>query len=183
MTLPEKITAGDTLTFTEVLADYLPADGWALRYVLVSGSSKITIDSTDNGDGSHLVNEDVTTTAGWSDGDYNWQRYAVKGATERYSIGSGTAEILPNFDAVTDSLDARTEWQTILDNLMAAYTTLTKTSATVVTISVAGRSTTFRDTADLLAQINNARAQVKREEREQALRDGLPTGNKIHYRF
>jgi len=183
MTLPEQITAGDTLKFTEVLARYLPVDGWALRYVLVSGANKITIDSTDNGDGSHLVNEGIATTAEWADGQYSWQRYAVKDVTERYSLGAGTVKILPDFNAVAESLDARSDWQVIFDNLMTAYKKLTTTSANVVSVSIAGRSTTFRSAAELLVQINNARRQVSIEKKQQALRDGLPTGNKITFRF
>lgn len=183
MVLPLEITAGDTLKFTEVSADYLPEDGYALRYVLVSGSSKITLDSIDNGDGSHLFDIDIATTAAWASGSYSWQEYAVKGSTERYSVDSGTVEILADFDAVATSLDARSEWQTILDNLMAAYVKLTKTSAVVVTVSVAGRSTTFRDAEDLLVQITNARQQVKREQQEQALRDGQPSGNRLQFRL
>lgn len=182
MPLPDKITAGDTLNFTENLRPYPPEEGYSLKYVLVSGANKITIEATDNGDSTHLVNVPIADSAAWIAGKYVWRSYITKDITERYSIGTGNTEVIADFESVVN-LDARSDWQVILDNLMAAYKKLTTTSATVVTISVAGRSTTFRSAAELLTQINNAQQQVKREKDAQALRDGMPLGNKIHFRL
>lgn len=179
--LPARHTAGDTLKFTESHADYLPGDGWVASYVLVSALAKITITSTDNGDGSHLFNESASTTANWIADVYRWQRYFTKGS-ERYTDGRGEFEVLADFGSVQNSLDARSEWQQILDGLKAAYKKLSTTSATVATVSYRDRTTTYRSVDDLLTAINHAEKQVVREKKEQALRDGMPTGNKIQFR-
>ena len=183
--IPAQITAGDTLRFTDKHSEYMPADGWVLRYVLVSATTKIEINATDNGDGQHLFDVAMADTAGWDDGAYQWQRYAMKGTAERHSIGSGSVVILPDFSTAIGGVDARLSWQVVLDNLMAAYTKLTKTTATVVQVSVNGRSTSFRDGADLLVQIDNARKMAAREKREQAAMDaGNAAGaaHKIYFR-
>lgn len=181
--LPDQITAGDSFSFTESHNDYLPADGWVISYVLVSATEKITLNSTDNGDQTHLFSKAPADTQDWVAGHYDWQRYAIKGTTDRISLSSGKVTVLADFAAVTTGLDARSDWQTIYDNLLAAYKKLTTTSATVVSVSFGDRTTTYRDAADLLTQINNARQQVKREAQENALREGLPSGNKINFRF
>lgn len=182
MTIATHITAGDTLSFTESWTDYLPADGWIVRYVLVSATLQIQIDSSDNGDGTHLIAETAANTAAWAAGDYAWQSYAVKVA-ERYRLGSGQVVIEPDFAAATSGIDGRSDWQIILDNLLAAYKKLTTTSATVVTVTINNRSTTYRDTADLIAAIQNARQEVGREKQEQALRDGVSGGSSLKFRF
>ena len=181
MTLPARHTAGDTLTFTESHADYLPEDGWVLSYVLVSALGKITLTTTDNGDGTHLINETAATTKNWLADLYRWQRYFTKG-TERFTDGRGALEVLADFASVVSTLDARSDWQQILDSLKAAYKTLASTSATVATVSYKDRSTTYRSIEEVLTALNHAERQVALEKKQQALRDGYPTGNKINFR-
>lgn len=181
MTLPARHTAGDTLKFTESNANYLPADGWVLSYVLVSALQKITLTATDNGDGGHLINESAGDTASWVADIYRHQRYYTNGA-DRYTDGQGQMEVLADFASVDSTLDARSDWQQILDGLKAAYKKLTTGRISVVTSSFKDRTTTYRSVEELLTAIRHAEQQVTREKKQQALRDGQPTGNKIQFR-
>jgi len=182
MTLPSKITAGDTLSFTEIVPDYNPEDGWALSYALVNSVVQIVISSTDSGESSHLIEESASTTSAWLSGFFRWQSYVTKGAA-RHTVARGEIEIRPDFAAESDGVDGRGTWQTILDNLEAAYKKLTTTSATVVSVTYGERSTSYRSSEDLIVAISHARAQVKRERQEIALEEGSALGNRLIFRF
>lgn len=180
--IPTLFTAGDTLKFTKELADYLPADGWTLTYSLVNSSAQIQFSASDNGDGTHLVNVATTTTDDWTAGDYRWQATVTDGS-DRHTVDRGTITIRTNYSAATAGFDGRGTWQTILDNLESAYSTLAAGDVTSVTVSFGDKQVVYRDLADLIAAINHARVQAAQEKRADKLADGLNTGAKILTRF
>jgi hypothetical protein len=113
---PTSITAGDTLRWLKQLDDYTPDDGWVLTYALVISGVKVAITASDYGDGRHYVNVTATTTAGWTADDYDWQSYVTRAATsERYAVGSGRLQVLPNYAAASSGYDARTHARKMLD--------------------------------------------------------------------
>lgn len=182
MTTPKEITAGDSIEWTLSLPDYLPADSWVLSYALVKTGNQISITGTDNGDGRHKISVSGTTTADWVPGDYRWQAYVTKGSN-RHQVGSGRITVHPNFAAQATGFDARSLWRIILDNLMAAYQTLTATNATVAEVDINGRRVRFTDKAELLKEISRAKSEVAREKRAERIKQGLGAGNNVFVRF
>lgn len=179
-TEPAVHTAGDTLRFTKSLPSYLPADGWVLSYALVNAAGQITIDGTDNGDGTHLVEKLAADTASWVAGKYRWQAFVGKG-TDRFTVGRGMLEIRSNFATQSTGLDARGPWQTILDNLEAAYAQMSAGEIKSASVNVGSRVVTFRSLAELIKAIANARQQAAVEQNENGLSSAL--GVQIKVRF
>lgn len=183
---PKEITAGDSIEWTLSAPAYLPADSWVLSYALVKTGAQIVITGTDNGDGLHKIAVNAATTAVWTDGFYKYQAYVTK-ATDRYLIETGEIRVLPNFSTQVAGYDGRTQWQVILDNLMAALQTLSAGSGTadVVEVEFNGRRVRYSAEmkAQLLADIDRAKREVSREKRAERIRQGLGAGNNIFVRF
>ncbi|MBS1729842.1 MAG: hypothetical protein JSS67_03590 [Bacteroidetes bacterium] len=116
---PQTITAGDRVQWKLALADFAPADGWTLHYVLLAtGLNPITIVGSASGT-DHLVDIAAATTAGWVAGGYNWTSYVVNGS-DRRTIGSGFVTIAPDPTTQTISYDPRTLAQKILAQIQTA---------------------------------------------------------------
>ena len=92
---PSEITAGDTWTWKKSLSDFLASDSWVLTYALVKDGKQIKLTASADGD-DHLIEELPTDTAKHDPGIYHYQAYVTKGA-ERYLVGTGTIEVLPDF--------------------------------------------------------------------------------------
>ena len=101
-TEPQTIVAGDTLTFTKAIANYLPSDGWTLNYSLQgatlagSNSGLIEFDSDTNTGSVYEISVAASTTDDWAPGDYRWTAYVTGGSSERYTVGTGTLTVLPD---------------------------------------------------------------------------------------
>lgn len=152
--------AGNTLSFNQVVSDYLPADGWVLSYVLINESDKITITGSDNGDGSHLVAATPVETASWNPGEYTWTSF-VNDGTDRHTIETGTITIKPDPVSAT-TLDGRSAAKKWLDALLDARLILAETGGGVVTVSMNGRTVTY-DKPGLHAEIARAKREVAAE--------------------
>jgi hypothetical protein len=116
----DAITAGDTLAFTETVADYPASAGWTLTYRLVpraTGGAAITFSASASGD-AYAVSVAAATTATWAAGDYGWSSYVSKGL-ERYSVGGGQVEIFPDPATVAVGTDRRSHAQKMLDAIEA----------------------------------------------------------------
>lgn len=181
-TEPTVHTAGDTLRFTKSLPDYLPADGWVLSYALVNAAGQITITGSDNGDGSHLVEVAAANTAAWPAGKYRWQAFVGKDA-DRFTVGRGMLEVRADFASADTGLDARGNWQKILDNLEAAFAQMTAGEIKSASVNVGTRVVTFRNLGELSEAIKHAKREVAREQAEANLEAGLGSGRKIFTRF
>lgn len=181
-TEPAVHTAGDTLRFTKSLPDYLPADGWVLTYALVKAAEQITITGGDNGDGAHLVEVAAADTAAWVAGTYRWQAFVGKGL-DRFTVGRGMLEVRADFASANTGLDARGNWQKILDNLEAAFAQMSAGEIKAASINVGTRVITYRNLGELSEAIKMARSEVEREQVEANLEAGLGSGRKIFTRF
>ena len=171
-TEPTVLTVGDTATWTRSEPDYLPADSWVLKYVLINASASIDITASDNGDGTHLVSEAAATTASYTAGDYRWQAYVTKGA-ERYTVGRGELTIKANFDAET-TYDGRTTWVKILDDLETAYAAMAAGDIEVYEADHNGRSVKYRTLEDLIKAISHAKTLADQELAADAIRQREP---------
>lgn len=116
---PLKIRAGDTTQWSRSYDGYPSSAGYTLSYVLVSKTALYTFNattSTGSVDGFD-VTVPAATTAGWAPGGYRWQAYISDTAGERWTVGEGKVEVLPNLQTATSGLDDREQDEIILDNI------------------------------------------------------------------
>lgn len=175
---PESFRAGDTVKWTKALADYLPDDGWVLKYTLNKIGQKTTITATDNGDGTHLASVSAATSAAYKAGVYKWQSY-VEYNSERYTIATGTIEIKPDLTAA--GLDTRSHVKKVLDAIEAVIenrATLDQESYTI-----GNRSLKRMSLEELLKFRDTYKMQYNSELQAERLAMGLGTKNKVMVRF
>lgn len=176
--IPKEFTAGDTLSFTESVEDYLPEDGWALSYVLVNALGTETVTSSDNGDSTHLVAETAANTASWTAGDYRWQSYVTK-ALERYTVSRGSITIKPNF--ATGAVDARSHVKKTLDAIESLLEG--KAGKDVDSYSIHGRSLSKMSITELLEWRDKYVRELAQLEKEADLESGIANSNKVYVRL
>lgn len=116
-TEPTEVRAGDTIKWTRLLSDYPPST-WTLTYALRGPAGEINIAASDNGDGSHLVNEASGTTAGWEPGRYNWTAKITDGTTVT-TVGQGILTVLEDLSSISGAYDGRTFAKKMADALEA----------------------------------------------------------------
>lgn len=177
---PTRLHAGDTWTWKRTLGNYPAGGGWTLLYVFANGSHRFTVTAAADGD-DHLVEEAKTTTDDRVPGIYTWTAFA-KSSTERFKIGAGQVEILPNLEG-DRPFDLRSTARQIYDALVALQLANASGQGLVAEYSIAGRSMRFRDSADLLKQIAFWKSQVDAEEAADRLNRGEPTGRRLLARF
>jgi len=177
---PAEFTVGDTLKFTKAVAGHLPADGWALTYALVMNQKHIALTSSDNGDGTYLVNVAAATTADWPAGEYKWQAYVTK-ATDRFLAGFGVIKLLPDYATQTDGLDDRSIIKQTLDALEA--TIKGKASKDQLSYSIAGRSLQAMTPEDLIKWHSHYKTLYRQEIEAMRVANGLESGRIIRTRF
>lgn len=163
----DRLVAGDTVSFTTAVPDYPASAGWTLVYHLVlrSGTGTITLTGTaDSADPDlYRIQVPAATTASWTAGEYSWASWVEQGA-ERHSLSSGSVVVLANPATATGSLDLRSSARRALDDAKAAWYAMSANPG-VKSYTIAGRSMTFRDPADLAALIEKLEVEVAREER------------------
>lgn len=94
---PSEIAAGETVQWRRSYGEFLPADGWQLKYYF-AGQDIFSV--TPNGDtGEWLTTLAPATTGAKKPGTYRWTLYAEKGqpdVTERRRVAAGTVLLSPN---------------------------------------------------------------------------------------
>lgn len=175
---PNEVRAGDTVKWKKYIADYVPADGWTLYYAINNSSALIEITTTDNGDGYHLVNEAPATTETWGSGVYKWQSYVSDG-TDRYTIETGTIEILP------DLTDGATDTRSIVKRTLDAIEAVIENRASIdqQSYTIAGRSLSRMSVEELLTLRDKYKSEYLQELQAEKIERGLGTKNKIKVRF
>ena len=177
---PSRITAGDSAKWTKDVPQFLPADGWVVTYAIVRDGTRIAITSTNNGDGTHLVNVPASTTASWTAGAYHWQAYATKAATsERYTVAAGQIIVDANF--AVGAVDARTHAQKTLDALEA--TLEGRATSDQMAYSIGGRSISKMSPEQLLTWRDKYRAEVAAEAKAQKIAAGAGGAGTVRVRF
>jgi len=95
-TIPNALTAGDTVLWSIDLPAYSPADGWALAlYLHLAGAVVQTLESAPSptDPNGHEVRIAAAVTAELTPGDYRYVA-TVSNGTERYTVGSGVLKVL-----------------------------------------------------------------------------------------
>lgn len=176
-TEPATLIAGDTATWSKTLADYSAADGWALVYTLINGSSKITIDSTASGS-DHLVNKNAAATAAWVAGQYAWRARVTK-AGDSFTVATGTIVVEAAFSAST--LDTRSHARKALANIEAYLEN--SANITAGSYEIAGRKLQRYSISDLLSLRDKYKTEVASEDAATNAGRGLPDKRRIMVRF
>ena len=177
---PDCFTAGDTVQWIKAVTDYLPADGWVLTYTFVMQGQKFQVTAIDNGDGRHLATITAADSAPIKDGHYHWVATVTK-ALERFTVGHGDVEVLPDLEASPEGRDTRTYAKQLLDAIEA---TIAGTATTdQASYSFDGVSITRMPMTELLSARDKMRAEVAREVARDRLSKGLGDQSRIFVRL
>lgn len=178
--LPALFTAGDSLDVEISEQLYSAADGWAIKFEL-RGPSSITITSTGSGS-THTVAVAAATTAGWTAGDYWYQKYAVNSGTgKRATLGTGSISIKPNLATLAGAYDGRSQAKKILDAIDARL--LNRATEDQNKYSIAGRSIDRIPVAELLGLRDKFSIMYQREVNAEKLRNGERPNYNIYVRL
>lgn len=158
---PSQITAGDTWTWKKSLSDFLASDSWVLTYALVKDGKIIELTASADGD-DHLIEEVPTDTAKHDPGIYHYQAYVTK-SSERYQVGTGTIEVLPDF-AESAGYDNRSHAKKTLDAIEAVIEG--KATRDQLAHSIGGRSLSRYSWTELIEARDRYRAEYYAEERK-----------------
>ncbi len=148
------------------LPDY-PAPTWVLSYILYSSTAKTTLTATASGS-SHLILVATTTTDDIAPGRCDWIASVTNG-TERYQVGSGAVEILPNIAAIsTGGYDNRSPARQILDAIDALMVSRASADQLDLIRTQLGDRALQRDAVGLLKIRQHFAAIVANEDRAMA---------------
>lgn len=156
--IPASLIAGDTWQWTKYVIDYSAADGWVLTYYLSGPGTTTTIAATTDTDGvGFAVTLAATTTATKAAGTYQYlARVALAGAV--HTVDSGSVVVTPNVATATSGQmqSFAEQMVTALEAaLLANANATTGTGGVVLSYTIANRSVTFRDEADLRSQLSH----------------------------
>lgn len=181
-TEPTLLQAGDRWAWRrpDLVGDYPVAD-YALSYVARREGSgeRIAITAVETS-GYYVVEVDSSVTATYEPGRYQWSAFITRTSdSARAEIGYGSFEVKAN--RATSTEDPRSTAQVMLDNIEAYLKDPSNLSA--ASYSIAGRSLSRWNRADLLEERDRLKAEINREVQAEKLRKGLGTNQQIRVRF
>ena len=180
MNIPERIIAGDSIGWTESLADY-PASLWTLTYKLLNSAGAITISTSANGD-DHVVSEDGSVTNGYTPGEYKYFAYVTENANpnNRVTVEQDTIVIAENI-AIATNLETRTQAKRTLDAINAVIEG--RASKDQESMSYKGRAIGRTPIEDLLKLRDRFAVTVQQEEDAENLAKGIKTNRNVKVRM
>lgn len=118
---PTQIYAGDTVQWRRCFDGYSASAGYTLAYTIINRTATHQVSgSMVVGDGdAFAVTIPAATSAAWVAGQYRWQAYIADGSGNRYTVGEGVLEVLPNLQAQGSGYDDREDDEKILDAIIA----------------------------------------------------------------
>lgn len=182
ITEPTLLQAGDRWAWkrTDLITDY-PTASYSLAYVArrEGTGERIAITASETTEG-YIVEVASTTTADYTPGRYQWSAFITRTSdSARIEVGYGSFEVKPNRATSTD--DPRSISQIMLDNIEAYLKD--PSNLTAASYSIAGRSLSRWNRADLLAERDRLKSEINRERQAEKLRNGLGTNQQIRVRF
>lgn len=182
MSEPTSIRAGDSVSWTRSLSEYLAGDGWTLHYRLLHpAAAAIDFDATADGD-DHAVSLTTTDTAAFTSGAATLVAWVTKGS-ESITMGQYPVTILPDL-RTTATLDGRSAAEVALADAKAALRTYAAAGAShVMTTTIGDVSTTFRSTKDLVDLIARLEQEVTAERAAQSILDGTGVPGRVFTRM
>lgn len=178
-TEPTTFTAGDTVAWIKTLDDYPASAGWTLAYAFINSAAKFTITASASGD-DYSVTVAAATSAAYTSGTYTWVATVTK-ASERYTVGTGSAVVQPNL-AAASTYDTRSAARKALDAADLALATY-GAKAYLQSYEISGRSQRFQDPGAFMAWRDKLKAEVRREENAAAIAAGRRPRNQVLARF
>lgn len=177
---PAQLRAGDTWKWNRSLADYSAPD-WTLKYRFKSPTSGFEITASAAGSDFSIVVAAATTT-GFAAGRYEWTAWVEQGA-EKYTVGGGLLEVLPDLRAgtATTGVDTRSHARKTLDNILAVLEN--RATLDQMSYTIAGRTLQRMPIGDLLKFKAHYETQVRSEEAADRIRRGLGGGGTIQFRL
>lgn len=180
---PAELIVGDRWMWklTEYGSDYDPAS-YTLKYSLRHESDPTKeIEITASGSGTdYLIEVASAVTAAKTPGRYHFQAYITRNSdSQRISIRSGSINIKANADESTS--DTRSHARKVLDAIEAVLESRASKDQESYTIN--GRSLARTPIADLLKLRDVYRAETRREEVAEKLKNGTHTPRTIQVRF
>jgi hypothetical protein len=176
---PLEITAGDHLTWTRYLSDYLPSAGWTLKYAL-RGSVAINIASTADGE-SHLVDVPGTTSKDYPAGTYSWAGYVEHTDGRRVTLYTGRMKINPDLVAQAAGYDGRSHAEKVLESIERVIEGRATRGDQELVFD--GKRITKMTVAELIQLRQQYRNEVRAEQAKRNVKNGRKTGRIIKFRM
>ncbi|HSH98872.1 MAG: hypothetical protein ACAH07_05985 [Methylophilaceae bacterium] len=136
--MQSSIFVGDSLIFTDAVADYPASAGWTLKYRFVgpTGGAAYLVTATAQGD-DYLVSAAPAVTSLWVPGNYAWSKWVEK-AAQRFTLDAGQIVFMPDPSAMTVGTDTRSHLQKTIANIEAMIEGKTSQDVQEYTISGGG---------------------------------------------
>jgi hypothetical protein len=184
MNVPALIYAGDTVKWTEpATPDYSSTAGWVASFNLrhATGNDALTVAGVSNGAGGWDFTLSTTQTAQLHVNGHWWQITVTK-AGERFTLGTGTLDVVANIPAAGNTYDGRTQAQIDLAAVQAAMRAIVSGGATQE-YTIGNRSLKKMPMSELIALETKLKADVAREARADRLAKGMNSGRSVFVRF
>ena len=179
---PDKIVAGDTVTWRRSFTTYKASLGWSLNYSIrgVVGAAADFVSAPVADD--HEVVLTAAVTAAWPAGKYFLQGYALHTAMgERHTIYNGFLTIQPNLATVPADQDLRSHAQKCVDAIQAVLEG--RATSDILESEIEGTKLNRIPVKDLLLFRDRYLTEVQSQDRQARVRAGKATGRNILTRF
>lgn len=181
-TEPPELRAGDTWKWTRSLDDYPASAGWTLKYRFKSAAGGFEIVASTDGDG-YSITVAAATTGVYASGRYTWAAWVEGGSSEKYSVDSGTLDVLPDYRSgvAGAALDDRTHARKTLDAIEAVIEN--RASLDQQRYQINGRELFRTPIPELLKFRQLYKAEVRSEEMAERIKNGTGIGGRIQFRL
>lgn len=176
---PLEITAGDILQWELYLSDYLPSDGWTLKYAL-RGPVAIDFSSTPDGQ-SHKIDIPGDTSKGYAAGSYSWARYVEKADGSRVTLATGRIKINPDLVSQVAGYDGRSHAEKVLEAIERVIEG--RASKGDQELAFDGKKIVKMTVQELITLRQKYRNEVRAERGKQLKKSGRKTGRIIKFRL
>lgn len=175
-TEPTTFRAGDSVAWSRHLPEYLPVDGWELKYRLLWPTGTAVPIATAAAGDEHTVTLTSANTANWPAGNATLVAWVEKADGTRVTLEQQPVLIQPDLTAAA-TFDSRTQNQKALVDARAALAGyMAKGQIHVSEYEIAGRKMKFRTSAEITDLISYYERQVAFEQSMLALAEGRATG-------
>jgi hypothetical protein len=182
-TIPAEIRQGDTATWTAETPDHSAADGWALKYAIVSPVGQKVVLGTATATAWEMILT-ATLSASYPTGALRWVAYSEKGTgetRERITHESGPITFLPDLANATAGFDTRTTAAKLLEAVEDVLLNQAASAHAEKSVSTSSGSMALKyvPRAELLTMRDRLRAEVEAERQLENLNRGLGGSRRI----
>ena len=180
---PERIVVGDFIQWrrTDLSADY-PNPAYTMTYVARitgGGNTEIQLVGTNYND-DYLFSASSATSASFTAGYYHWQLEALQTSSgNRIVIDRGAFNAIVDLDV--NGTDPRTHAEIMVSKIESLLSG--KADADVANYSIAGRSLTKMSFDELVKVRDFYKAEFRKEQIADRIRQGRDTGSTVKVRF